>query len=445
MSVVAPSPPEAPAAPRPARAMPAPRPRRAGAWLAWLTRSGRFPITLLGLVAIPTLYFTMDYFSGEHTDRIIRSVCIGGLALIAFDILAVVATALWLLLRPQARSDERLVLEVAQPTRTGFRLNEVRWNPLTRTSLEWEEPQGKAELVQARGGWEEQVVPTGRGEGDSILRCFVIEDLFGLSRMKVRRREHRPVICVPSEGRPTVYEIREQFKPGDQLGHPNGQPLGDLIEMRRYVAGDPLKLVLWRIFARTGVMLVRTPERAVSPTDRTLAYLVAGEGDEPSAGLARLAIEQGLLGKEVIFSADGAPEQARTQAEAVSLIVRSVRHRRTGGSHLDEFLGRGEEIGSPACVLFVPHVPGAWLKRVESALSRHVGPFRVIVGVDGAELSRGRSRLRRALLNDGDSDRPRARDVETVVRKLRKVGAEVIVLDRQSGSKLMVKHEGEKS
>ena len=37
------------------------------------------------------------------------------------------------------------------------------------------------------------------------------------------------------------------------------------------------------------------------------------------------------------------------------------------------------------------------------------------------------------------------RDVETVVGKLRKVGAEVIVLDRQSGSKLMVKHEGEKS
>src|SRR5437773_8099985 len=83
---------------------------------------------------------------------------------------------------------------------------------------------------------------------------------------------------------------------GEEISHPLGELTGDRVDMRRYVAGDPLKLALWKIYARTGVLMVRTPERAIAPTLRVAAYLPSAIGDEPAAAAARVAIQRGLLG-----------------------------------------------------------------------------------------------------------------------------------------------------
>ena len=61
--------------------------------------------------------------------------------------------------------------------------------------------------------------------------------------------------------------------------------------------GDPLRHILWKTFARTRRLLVRMPERAIAPQPITVAFLVAGEHDEPTASAARLYLERGLVGK----------------------------------------------------------------------------------------------------------------------------------------------------
>jgi hypothetical protein len=213
-----------------------------------------------------------------------------------------------------------------------------------------------------------------------------VSDVFGLTRLAIRRRFLQVVRCLPQISATPEFTLPIQYQPGDQLGHPEGQPVGDFVEMRRYVAGDPLKLILWKAYARTGKVLVRAPERAVNPTTKTLAYLVAGPGDEPSAGIARSALVSNALGTEVTFSADGAAHPATTQSEAIDQILFSVRQRADGGAGLDRFLGQGESAGTAACVLFIPCRQGAWLEHTVAAIRAHRGPFQAVLGLDGPPL-----------------------------------------------------------
>ena len=115
------------------------------------------------------------------------------------------------------------------------------------------------------------------------------------------------------------------------------------------------RLVLWKIYARTGRLMVRMPERAVSPAEKTLAYLVAAPGDEPAAGIACAAIENDLkIGPDYLLHADGATACTRNVPEAVDQVVRSVNARSEGGTRLESLLVDGENQGIQACLMFVP-------------------------------------------------------------------------------------------
>src|SRR4029079_3371216 len=89
------------------------------------------------------------------------------------------------------------------------------------------------------------------------------------------------------------------------FSHPAGRQDGDLVEMRNYGVGDPMRHILWKTIARTHRPLVRTPERAIAPAPITVAFLVAGAADEPTAATARLYLERGMFGPDFLFAADG--------------------------------------------------------------------------------------------------------------------------------------------
>src|SRR5205814_5321723 len=92
---------------------------------------------------------------------------------------------------------------------------------------------------------------------------------------------------------------------GDDEAHPLGQPVGDRIEMRPYVPGDSPRTIAWKIYGRTGKLVVRAPERARIVSPRGCAYQVAGPHDESTAAVARAVLERGFLGQEWRFGADG--------------------------------------------------------------------------------------------------------------------------------------------
>ena len=310
----------------------------------------------------------------------------------------------------------------------------MSWAPLLAFDVAWEEPKGiDAGLRDVGTGRSEEVLPRERGLSELVVRRFTVRDWFGLARVRFRKQANRPVLSLPSCSSASAFELIEQFKAGEILGHPRGAPQGDLVEMRRYARGDAMKLVLWRAYARTGRMMVRTPEISVEPTDRVLAFMVAAKGDDPAAGLARSALRSGALGPDVIFMADGASEPSKTYPEALDQIVRSIAHRDSGGGGLDRFLTRGEAVGASAAFLFVSSRPGPWLDRVCSVISTHPGPFRIVIGVDGIRKESKFRRWRGWLMRPLQDGLASPSELRIVRDRLIHSGAQVVVINRRIG------------
>jgi hypothetical protein len=398
--------------------------------------AGSSPLTLLGLAVLPlTVWLLLVYGLGRQ-DKVLLAVSVCGLAVLGLSMLGVLLTALCLWLRKDAGEPAPLEFEADVPMRTGFTLRHLAWLPLVKVEWTWERPQAvRVQALAARGGLVEEVTAGERGVCDEVVRRFTVTDVFGLTRWSLRRRTAQHIKVSPAVGAVKALELLPQYDHGDLTAHPEGTPGGDLIEMRGYTAGDPLKQILWKVYARTGQLLVRTPERAVMPCERTLAYLVASPADEPAAGIARAVLESGALGLDFLFGADGAEAVTSDAHEAQELVIRSAGARGQGGEGLARFLALGEADGIRACVLFLPHRPGEWLERVAEQVARHPGPFRVLIGVDGLQAPQ-RWSLRKLLFRQEVPTGGHPAEVGAVRDRLEQAGAEVTVVDRLTGAVL---------
>ena len=219
---------------------------------------------------------------------------------------------------------------------------------------------------------------------------------------------------------------------GDAFSHPLGLDEGDRADLRRYSPGDPARFVHWKIFARSRRLMLRVPERALTPVKRIVAYFVSGPTDEASAGAARAAIELGSLGSDWIFGASGSADSVRTVPEAVDRIVRSPAHRDEAGALLGRYLEAADRQGPSSLVLFVPAVAGPWLANVSRVLRDRKTGARVVIGVDGI-LPPKRSLWRRLFLVGRVEKGIDGAALEAVVAALEATHAHVVVVDRGSG------------
>ena len=424
--------------PRPVKPSPAAPPRRRGDRLAacWgfvRTVAGWVPLTLLGAVAVPVLVFVYWILGLDRNDMVVQALAEGGLAVVAGAALLVVGVGLWLRFRRQGPAAP-LAFEADNPFRTGYCLGRIGWLPLVRIEIAWESPRGVAVrcLTGGRGAVEEATASE-RGLREEVVRRVRVSDVFGLARVTFRRRLAQQVRVAPHCGKVRALSLFPQHAAGDELAHPEGRAEGDLLEMRRYGPGDPLKHVLWKIYARTGRLLVRTPERAVAPCDRTMAYLIAADGDEPAAGVARAVLENGLFGPDFLFGADGEGESVRTVPEAVEQILRSAEAHGEGAVGLEKFLDHGETLDFRACLLFAPCRPGPWLERVARLMAGRRGPFRVVIGGDGVRPAGRRRWLTQLLFQAAADAAARTADVRSICQRLQRLGADVCVIDRPLG------------
>jgi hypothetical protein len=405
--------------------------RRINRALAWTWRW--LPLTPLGLIGVVALQWLFRTYAVRRQDKVFLAVCVCGLGLIALQTAIVLLTALWLKLRRE-RPCGPLEFETGVPKRTGHRLGIARWNPLVKVDVEWLEPASAiVQFVSDGQDIVEEVTAGDRGAFSRVVRRYRVSDVFGIARFYVRRKVETPVVVKPNCGRVHSLHLIPQDVPGEQLSDPRGAPRGDLVDMRPYAPGDPLKLVLWKQYARSGRLLVRQPERAVSATKKTLAYLVAAETDDPSAGVARAVLEQGAIGDEFLFAADGDEQPTKESPAAIERIVRSSAARERGGEALGRFIGKGEKHGIESCLLFVPSRPGPWLERVTGHLAKKSGPCRAIVGIDGKVGAATNGILRRCLYRDNHPPAVSTAELRTVCDRLRDAGADVILINRESG------------
>lgn len=415
------------------------RTARAGRALSRLARrvGDRVPPTPLGLLLAAGAWLGLTRVALPDQDLVLLVACYGMLGLVGAAVLTVIIGALWLKLRVRAvERDEPLRMETGRVTETGFAAPSLGWLPLVQVRWEWVRPPGVTVSLERRfGRLRERVTATGRGEIADVERRFVVGDAFGLARLGVRLRERSELLVLPHVGGLARMPVLWSLAGGDEMPHPMGLDDGDRMELRRYLPGDPARMIHWKVFGRTRKLMVRVPERALSRARRTVAYLVAGPGDEASAAAARSAVASDAFGAEWIFSADGAGADARAVDDALRLIARSVGARDRGAQDLFAFVQRVERDGPASLIVFVPPEPGEWLGRLAALLARRRGSSRVVIGVDGLALGRPPWLERVLTFGASRAGTPRERLDETL-RVLSSVRCDVVVLDRATGRRV---------
>jgi len=404
-----------------------------------------FPLTLLGLAIGGGSALALFHYGLDRIDLVLLVVGVVGLGLVSVCTLLtlVVTLVMWLKLRRMPEAP-LVNLECGFPRRTGFSVGSPWFVPFVRVGWTWISPEARVRHHRRGLRVDEEVIATRRTLRDNIVRCLEVSDSFGLTRVSFRITEPRPLRFVPSHGALRQMHVIRSMAAGEELPHPDGPAEGERADIRRYVAGDPVRYILWKVFARTREVVVRTPERAIGPVHQTVAYLVTGEGDEPAAGAARVAVESGALGGGWVLGADGAEGHVSSSHEALDLLARSGdAPPGEGGVGLADFLRTATPGGRGRALVFVPARPGPWLDRVLATVGASRGTLpavEFIVCADGVNRSPGPRAIRRFALRSDEPFDPRrgigptsASDLAQVCKKLAATRAGVLVLDRVEG------------
>jgi len=336
-----------------------------------LARKARdlFPLTKLGVI-VAALGGLATWAGLSEVDLVLLGAAVIAGVTITIGIVTVLLATFRVrrALRLLPKLDTPIAIECGFPSRTGFRLPRVWIVPGIRITWQWSDPAAHVRLLDA-GGWiEEEVTAEKRGWSEVLKRRFEIADAFGIASVVLHHEETRPVRMLPSIGGLKQMHVVRTLSGGSDIMHPGGAPEGDRLDLRQYAPGDPIRFVLWSVFARSRQLVIRTPEKALSAARKTLAYLVTGPGDEPAAGAARVAVDVGALGKDWAFGADGVPETASTKDAAIEALARSAPSERAragpatpGAEGLVAFMKRAASSGGGRDIVFVPGRTGPWL------------------------------------------------------------------------------------
>ncbi len=406
-----------------------------------------FPLTLAGLAVLAMAVLALQGFGYQRMDLVVFALTVCALSIVIFSVLMVTATGLVLRRRLRRLSETSLPAcqaEAGFPNETGFRLPALAWLPLM--TLEWRVVTPDQVVTANRinpddHAVDEEITPARRCRAGQLVRLFTLRDVLGLCRFSWRQSQQIPLLVLPQTGRLRTLPVLRSMESEDGIPNPAGRPEGDRMDIRRYAAGDSVRDIMWRVYARNRHLNVRLAERSVFHTDRTLAYLVTGEADEAAAGVARFALTQGAIGAPWIFGADASDDTASTLAAALPLIagsrVTTDRDRAiTPDYGLDRFLKR-QGSGQCACIVFAPATPGAWTERLKRTVQSFPGPFSVVFSTDGIDDNQHVPWWQTLVLAEQAQTSRRDTQTTAILRQLmlefHKLGARVVMVDRQTG------------
>ena len=329
-----------------------------------------FPLKLSGFFLLAGGCWIFYYYGQVKEDVILKMASLTFIAIAMLLVLMVIeaawATYRWWRHEKEMLPSELTALLVGLPAR----LNLTRrppMRPLVEVNWRWldPEPVEVSWSLEAGEAFEEFTFPR-RGQVHSVEREFEIADVLGFACIRFRSKQILRCDVLPTPQALDRSAFVTSFHTGEDLADLRGEPVGDRVDMRQYAAGDPPKLLLWKLYARTGKLMVRQSERAVSPTPRTCAYLVSGPQDEIAAGLMRSILESGLLGQGWRFGADGNQGHCSVVEEALTFLARSGNPGHSCG--LAAFLEQASRDGFSGCLVILPSQPGAWMDAVRQAV-----------------------------------------------------------------------------
>lgn len=406
-----------------------------------------FPLTVAGMAILAMAVLALQGFGYRRMDLVVFALTVCALSIVTFSAVMVSVTGLLLRRRLRRLSDTALPAcqaEAGYPNETGFRLPALAWLPLM--TLEWRVVTPDQLVTVNRINpddhvVDEEIIPSLRCRSNHLVRLFTLRDVLGLCRFSWRQSQHMPLQVLPQTGRLRSLPVLRAMESEDGIPNPAGRPEGDRMDIRRYAAGDSVRDIMWRVYARNRHLNVRLAERSVFHADRTLAYLVTGEADEAAAGVARFALSQGAIGASWVFGADASEDTATTLAAALPLIAGSrlnadPRQTAIPDYGLDRFLER-QGSGQSACIVFAPATPGMWTERLKRTLQTFPGPFSVVFSTDGINDEQAPPWWRTLLFAQQIPSRSSGSQTTATLRRLmlefHKLGALVVMVDRQTG------------
>ncbi|MFA5624044.1 MAG: DUF58 domain-containing protein [Bradymonadales bacterium] len=402
---------------------------------------GLFPLSIAGLVLLGLLAAVWFGEVSANANQILFALilCLGACIVLFFLFVAIsaiwVGSVTWQKNRRQILAGE---YDAEGEIWTGFKIFRPFFMPLVEFELAWYEPVGMKSRWEGRGMWLEEIIePQSRGQYSSLVRSMRISDIFGLCVIQLYWKQDAQLIVKPAPALMGEFAIIDESS-GDGYSHPKGAARGELVEMRRYQAGDPLRLVLWRVFARNRELLVRAPEIAIVEHKDLFVYFVAGKDDDASASLARDFLEKNTSQSDnFVFGADGAERLVHSPEEGMSDVIQSSEHRDKGGRDLLRLAQSLPNEILNNCYIMVPSTKGSWIKQISHFVAKlGVKPVFLLGLSQGfeQELRKRRGRFTKLLFNEPESGQ-RLKAFQEVYTKLESMG-ELRVFFPKTGEQL---------
>ncbi len=352
----------------------------------WHVVKGIFPLTWLSIILIAIIYYVWFWEVSAHANQILFSAVIIWIIAFASILFFTILSAL-LVVGITHHTNRALTLdsktEVGSRIQTNYRIYVPFWLPFVTTQIELLDSTFQRHEKKAFSWSSEYLIATERGRINKLHRKVTVKDIFGLTAISFVLTQDVSLVLEPAKSNYEMLAFQTKTS-GDGYSHPEGDPRGELVEMRRYQAGDPLRLVLWKVFARSRKLVVRAPEPAIVEEKDMFVYFVSGQNDEASASMARSFLNGiGLeMSKELSFAADGAKRLVSNEQEGLNDVIDSVTHRSRGGEDLLS-VARLVAPGAMAhCFLLVPQKLGNWLEQVKTFIATFKVHPTFIVSVD---------------------------------------------------------------
>ena len=407
---------------------------------------GLFPFTRTGAAFLGLFATAMWVYGVLVRDLVLLVAGLGGgLVLLALFLCTVLSAAIVFNRSRKATTPGELDLDTGVPQPTGYRLRRPKWIPFAVVDWQWVNDGGgetaaRVELEREGSDVIEMASPARRCIVQRIVRRFSVRDLFGLTEISWRRTEQCMLRVLPYRGMLSQMPPPSGMAEGDDLSDPFAEPKGDRVEMRQYAPGDPLRMVLWKVYARSGKMMVRTPERSVAERKRGCAYLVTSPNDDATAAAARVAIDRGLLGDDWCFAADGVDRDAKDDRDAAyELIARSGEAKlEDRAARLATYLTQREAEGYQFCLLFVPPDQTAWDAVAAQSAATHTMRVQVLTAAgeiipDETPAAGVKEYISRWLLKPSHHDGISLASIRARAAAVKGLANELIAVERSSG------------
>lgn len=374
--------------------------------------TGWLPFSWGGAVFLLVSLIALKWFGIDRSDLVMVVLGAVGIALCALGFLLTLLAGLWTYFRLRNYQEEmHLSLVVGMPIQTDFQQKMPWWFPLVQLKWVWEhddffvEQKGKTETVRALR----------RGEWEKIYRQIFVGDAFGICEIRFPFTQDVRLTVIPNTKNLMEPKIVQGLQAGADVEHPLGKPQGDRLDMRNYAPGDPMRYILWKVYARTGELVVRTPERAYQPTKKMLSYLIVSPEDQVSAGMAMVALQGDFLGREWNFGLDGNTAAISQRELAMQAIIASGSSEQNQGEGLAQFVLHAADEAS-SLLIFAPPKKGGWIKRVLAMTQKM--PVSVIICAEGVSDTGFLSAFKEVLFLPNEVEHPAIVEHEEIVEIL---------------------------